>query len=343
MNTADFDFILPKEHIAQYPLPERDQSRLMVVHRNTQVIEHKVFSEIVDFFSEGDCLVINNSKVFPARLFGLLEKTAGRVEVFIIRRSEGQQTWEVMTYPGKKTARGTRIRLGENGCVAEVVDVQADGRRIIRVNQDDDGFKKVIDDYGHIPLPPYIDRNDEPLDKERYQTVYAQADGSVAAPTAGLHFTTGLLESVKARGVEVVPVILHVGPGTFRPVKTEAVERHIMDKEFYSIEPDAKEMILKCRQQGKRVWAVGTTTTRVLETMVRSSSEENEGWTDLFVYPGYEFKMVDGLITNFHLPKSTLLMLVAAFAGRDLIKKAYQEAIENKYRFYSYGDAMLIL
>jgi S-adenosylmethionine:tRNA ribosyltransferase-isomerase len=342
MNLSDFDFILPKSRIAQHPLPERDASRLMVLDRAARTITHRTFRDVVDYLCPADCLVINTSRVFPARLFGTVQTTGAQIEVFVVRETE-DGLWDTMVYPGKKAAPGVRIKLGENGHEAEVVSVTPDGRRLLKVNCGRDEFWQFITAHGHVPLPPYIDRDDEPGDRERYQTVYARESGSVAAPTAGLHFTPQLLEAIKQRGVQVATVVLHVGPGTFKPVKTATVEEHRMDREYFSLPAETAAVLRNTRAHGGKIWAVGTTATRVLETVgLPDTVKEYIGWTEAFICPGYTFKVVDGLVTNFHLPRSTLLMLVSALAGTDFIKNAYREAVEREYRFYSYGDAMLI-
>lgn len=341
MLTNEFDYYLPKELIAQEPVEPRDTSRLMVVHRTSGVLEHKIFRDITSYFKPGDVLVLNNTRVMPARLFGIKAGTGARIEVLLLHR-KGTNQYEVLVKPGKKVKPGNTIVFGNGELVAKVMDYTPHGGRILEFEYEG-LFEEILDKLGKMPLPPYITHELE--DSERYQTVYGKYLGSAAAPTAGLHFTGQLLQEIEAHGVEIVEVLLHVGLGTFRPVVTEKIEEHQMHSEYFRIDENAAYRINRARQSGRRIFAVGTTSVRVLETAAANSGEivPQDGWTDIFIYPGYRFKVVDCLITNFHLPKSTLLMLVSAFAGTDLIKKAYQEAIESGYRFFSFGDAMLIL
>ena len=340
MNLKDFWYPLPKELIAQHPLERRDQSRLLVLDREKQTMTHRVFRDIQEYLRKGDCLVINNTRVIPARLLGEKEGTGGKIEFVLLKRLEND-VWEVILKPGRRAKPGSRFAFGDGRLRAEILRIADEGNRIVRFYYDG-VFEEVLDQVGIMPLPPYITENLE--DRERYQTVYSKVDGSAAAPTAGLHFTEELLELLKARGVEVAEVTLHVGLGTFRPVKVENILEHHMHKEFYSVSEKAAEMINRARESHNRVIAVGTTSVRVLETVAddRGMVSPGQGETDIFIYPGYKFKAVDALITNFHLPESTLMMLVCAFAGRDFIMQAYQEAIEQKYRFFSFGDAMFI-
>ena len=340
MDVNEFDYELPEELIAQDPVEDRSSSRLLVVNRKTGELSHRHFRDITEELNPGDCLVLNNTKVIPARLFGIREGTGAMVEILLLKRREGD-VWETLVRPGKKAKPGTVLDFGGlmKGTVTDIVE---DGNRLIHFTYDG-FFEEILDQLGEMPLPPYITHKLQ--DRNRYQTVYAKVSGSAAAPTAGLHFTKELLEQVKAKGVDVVEITLHVGLGTFRPVKAEKVEDHHMHSEFYMVDEDAAARINRARKEGGRIIAVGTTSCRTLE----SASDENgllrpgSGWTDIFIYPGYHFKIVDALITNFHLPKSTLMMLVSALAGRDLIRKAYTEAIRERYRFFSFGDAMFIV
>ena len=340
MKTSDFYFDLPKELIAQDPLTDRSGSRLMVLNRETGAISHHIFKDIIDFLNPGDCLVVNNTKVLPARLYGVKEDTGAHVEVLLLKRMEND-TWETLVKPGKKLRPGARISFGDGLLKAEVLDVVDEGNRKVRFIYEGI-FEEILDALGEMPLPPYITHKLE--DKNRYQTVYAKHDGSAAAPTAGLHFTKELLEQIQAKGVRIANVTLHVGLGTFRPVKVDDVTKHHMHSEFYMIDEEAAALINETKKSGGRVIAVGTTSTRTLESvadangMVRSCS----GWTQIFIYPGYTFKCIDALITNFHLPESTLLMLVSALASKEIILNAYRVAVEERYRFFSFGDAMLI-
>lgn len=340
MDVKDFYYELPEELIAQDPLEDRSSSRLMVLDKKTGEIEHKHFRDILSYLNPGDCLVINNTKVIPARLFGVKEGTQAKIEILLLKRKEND-IWETLVKPGKKAKPGTRISFGEGILVGEVLEVVEDGNRLIQFHYEGI-FEEILDQLGQMPLPPYITHQLQ--DKNRYQTVYAKYDGSAAAPTAGLHFTKELLEEVKAMGVEIAEVTLHVGLGTFRPVKVENVLDHHMHSEFYMVSQDAADKINKAKKEGHRVIAVGTTSTRTLESAADENGmlKETSGWTEIFIYPGYQFKVIDALITNFHLPESTLVMLVSALAGREHVLAAYQKAVEEKYRFFSFGDAMFI-
>ncbi|NLU32335.1 MAG: tRNA preQ1(34) S-adenosylmethionine ribosyltransferase-isomerase QueA [Clostridiaceae bacterium] len=340
MKLKDFWYPLPSELIAQHPTERRDQSRLIVLDRKEKSITHRTFRDIQEYLVKGDCLVINNTRVIPARLLGEKEGTGGKIEFVLLKRLEND-TWEVILKPGRRARVGSRFVFGDGRLRAEILKIVDGGNRIVRFFYDG-VFEEVLDQVGIVPLPPYI--TEELEDKERYQTVYSRINGSAAAPTAGLHFTEELLEQIKAKGVEVAEVTLHVGLGTFRPVKVENIEEHHMHKEYYSISEQACETINRARKSGNRVIAVGTTSVRVLETAADDSGfvRPGQGETDIFIYPGYRFKAIDGLITNFHLPESTLIMLVCAFAGRDFIMEAYKEAIDRRYRFFSFGDAMFI-
>ena len=341
MKTSDFYYDLPKELIAQDPLEDRSASRLLHLSLTDGSIEHRHFRDITEYLRAGDCLVINDTKVIPARLYGHREETGGAVEILLLKR-ETADIWECLVKPGKKARTGSRIVFGDGSLSGEIIEVKDDGNRLIRFEYEGI-FEEILDRLGEMPLPPYITHKLK--DKNRYQTVYARAEGSAAAPTAGLHFTKELLEQVQSMGVSIAHVTLHVGLGTFRPVKVEDVETHQMHSEYYVVEEDQAEIINKARQNGGRIIAVGTTSCRTLES---ASSEEGilipkSGWTDIFIYPGYHFKMIDGLITNFHLPESTLMMLVSAFAGKENIFRAYEEAIRLRYRFFSFGDAMIMI
>jgi S-adenosylmethionine:tRNA ribosyltransferase-isomerase len=341
MDVKDFYYELPKELIAQDPLKDRSASRLMVLDKNTGKIEHKGFRDIVDYLNPGDCLVINNTKVIPARLFGVKEGTEAKIEILLLKRKEND-IWETLVKPGKKCKPGTKISFGEGLLTGEVIDIVEEGNRLIQF-QYEGIFEEILDKLGQMPLPPYITHQLQ--DKNRYQTVYAKYDGSAAAPTAGLHFTPELLQKVRDKGVEIAEVTLHVGLGTFRPVKETDVLKHHMHSEFYRIEQSQADKINHAKESGHRVIAVGTTSTRTME----SAADENgmlkacSGWTEIFIYPGYQFKVIDALITNFHLPESTLVMLVSALAGREHVLAAYDTAVQEKYRFFSFGDAMLII
>ena len=341
MKTSDFYYDLPEELIAQDPLEDRSASRLMVLDKNTGKIQHHIFKEIVDYLNPGDCLVVNDTKVIPARLYGAKVGTDAKIEVLLLKRKENN-IWETLVKPGKKAKIGTRISFGDGLLMGEVVDIVEEGNRLIQFSYDGI-FEEILDKLGQMPLPPYITH--QLKDKNRYQTVYAKHDGSAAAPTAGLHFTPELLEEIKAKGVNIAHVTLHVGLGTFRPVKVEDVTQHHMHSEFYVVEEDQAALINETKKKGGKIISVGTTSLRTLES---ASSEDGtlkagSGWTDIFIYPGYRFKIVDRLITNFHLPESTLIMLVSELAGKEHIMAAYEEAVKDKYRFFSFGDAMFVM
>ena len=340
MNVKDYDYDLPEELIAQDPLEDRSSSRLMVLDRQTGDVEHRHFTDILEYLHPGDCLVINNTKVIPARLFGVKEDTQAKIEVLLLKRKEND-IWETLVKPGKKAKPGTKLVFGDGLLTAEVVDVVEEGNRLIQFHYDGI-FEEILDQLGQMPLPPYITH--QLKDKNRYQTVYAKYDGSAAAPTAGLHFTKELLQKVKDMGVDIAEVTLHVGLGTFRPVKVENVLDHHMHSEFYMVSQEAADKINRAKESGHRVIAVGTTSTRTLEAAADENGRlhETSGWTEIFIYPGYQFKVIDALITNFHLPQSTLVMLVSALAGREHVLHAYGIAVKERYRFFSFGDAMLI-
>ncbi|MCI7492602.1 MAG: tRNA preQ1(34) S-adenosylmethionine ribosyltransferase-isomerase QueA [Lachnobacterium sp.] len=340
MDVKDFDYYLPEELIAQDPLEDRSSSRLMVLDKKTGEIQHKIFKDILDYLKPGDCLVLNNTKVIPARLFGVKEGTQAKIEILLLKRKEND-IWETLVKPGKKAKPGTKIIFGDGLLVGEVIDVVEDGNRLIQFSYEGI-FEEILDQLGQMPLPPYITHTLK--DKNRYQTVYAKYDGSAAAPTAGLHFTKELLEKVKAKGIDIAEVTLHVGLGTFRPVKVENVLDHHMHSEFYMVSAEAAEKINATKDRGGRIISVGTTSTRTLESAADENGrlKECSGWTEIFIYPGYKFKLIDCLITNFHLPQSTLVMLVSALAGREHVLAAYEEAVKEKYRFFSFGDAMFI-
>lgn len=340
MNLKDFNYDLPEELIAQDPLEDRSSSRLMVLHKDTGRIEHKIFRDIIDYLNPGDCLVINDTKVIPARLMGIKEDTGAAIEVLLLKRN-ADDVWECLVKPGKKARTGARIVFGEGLLVGEIVDVIEDGNRMIKFHYEGI-FEEILDKLGQMPLPPYITHKLQ--DKNRYQTVYARNEGSAAAPTAGLHFTKELLEKIKEKGVNVVSITLHVGLGTFRPVKVDKIEEHHMHTETFNISKEAADTINRTRAAGGRVIAVGTTSCRTLESAAADDGTipARSGDTDIFIYPGYKFKAIDCLITNFHLPESTLIMLVSALAGRDNIMNAYETAVKERYRFFSFGDAMFI-
>lgn len=340
MKTSDFYFDLPKELIAQDPLSDRSGSRLMVLNKETGEVSHHIFKEIIDFLKPGDCLVVNNTKVIPARLHGIKEDTGAHVEVLLLKRMEND-TWETLVKPGKKLRPGAKISFGDGLLKAEVLDIVDEGNRKIRFIYDGI-FEEILDKLGEMPLPPYITHKLQ--DKNRYQTVYAKYDGSAAAPTAGLHFTKELLEAIQKKGIKIANITLHVGLGTFRPVKVDDVTQHHMHSEFYMIDEEAAGIINETKKNGNRVIAVGTTSTRTLETVADTDGmvKPCSGWTQIFIYPGYTFKCIDALITNFHLPESTLLMLVSALASKEKILNAYHIAVSEKYRFFSFGDAMFI-
>jgi S-adenosylmethionine:tRNA ribosyltransferase-isomerase len=340
---AEFNYPLPNKYIAQYPAPRRDQSKLMVVDRKTEKIEHLKFSNIIDYIRKNDLLLMNNTKVFPARLFATKDRTDARVEVFLLREL-GNDLWEVMVKPARKVRIGNKLMFTPR-VHCDVIDNTVSGGRVVRFEYEGEDLYNVIDRIGISPLPPYIERESEKKDKERYQTVYADKRGAVAAPTAGLHFTEGLLKRITKKGVQVEYVTLHIGLGTFRPVQVEDLNRHQMDSEYFEVSPATAMAINNTRKKRHKIIAVGTSSVRAMETVVVSGFQisPKRGWTDKFIYPPYDFKMVDALITNFHQPKSTLMMMVAAFAGHGLIMKAYREAKKHDYRFLSYGDAMLII
>jgi len=340
MKVKDFNFQLPQELIAQDPLKDRSASRLLILNKETGKIQHESFKNIVQCLSPNDCLVLNNTKVIPARLIGAKEKTGGKVELLLLERKE-KDIWEVMVKPGKKARPGDKIIFGDGLLKATIQSVVEGGNRHVRFEYQG-VFEQVLDQLGEMPLPPYITHQLE--DKERYQTVYAKYEGSAAAPTAGLHFTQELLEQIQEKGVQIAYVTLHVGLGTFRPVKADDIEQHQMHAEYYWIDPQEAKKINEVKAKGGRVIAVGTTSSRTLESCADTNGmvKAQKGWTDIFIYPGYSFKVVDALITNFHLPESTLIMLVSALAGRENVMRAYQEAVDQKYRFFSFGDAMFI-
>lgn len=340
MKVQDFYFDLPEELIAQEPLPERDMSRLMVLHKSDGRVEHKIFRDIIEYLDEGDCLVLNNSRVIPARLYGIKEDTGANMEFVLLKRID-KDKWETLVKPGKKAKIGSRFVFGEGELKCTVLDSTEAGGRIIEFEYQG-VFEQILDKLGQMPLPPYIKKRLE--DKERYQTVYSKIEGSAAAPTAGLHFTKELLQKIEEKGVKIAYITLHVGLGTFRPVKVENIEEHQMHAEFYMIDEENAEIINSAKRNGKRIISVGTTSCRTLETAANEDGyvRPGSGWTDIFIYPGYRFKILDNLITNFHLPESTLIMLVSALAGREKIINAYRIAVEERYRFFSFGDAMFI-
>ena len=341
MKTSDFYYDLPKELIAQTPAEPRDSSRLLVLDRQSGETVHKHFFDIIDYLDEGDLLVCNDSRVLPARIYGIKEPTGARVEFLLLKQISGNR-WETLCKPGKKAKEGARFSFGDGLLYATVTEVKDDGNRVVDF-ECDENFFSTLDKIGQMPLPPYI--TEELKDKERYQTVYSHELGSAAAPTAGLHFTTELMDKIRAKGVNIAYVTLHVGLGTFRPVKVNDVTKHKMHSEHYEVPEETAELIKKTKQSGKRVIAVGTTSCRTLESVAAEHGEvvPCEGFTEIFIYPGFEFKVLDGLITNFHLPESTLIMLVSAFAGYDNIMNAYKTAVKERYRFFSFGDAMCIL
>ena len=341
MKTSDFYYDLPKELIAQTPAEPRDSSRLLVLDRQSGETVHKHFFDIIDYLDEGDLLVCNDSRVLPARIYGIKEPTGARVEFLLLKQISGNR-WETLCKPGKKAKEGARFSFGDGLLYATVTEVKDDGNRVVDF-ECDENFFSTLDKIGQMPLPPYI--TEELKDKERYQTVYSHELGSAAAPTAGLHFTEELMDKIRAKGVKIAYVTLHVGLGTFRPVKVDDVTKHKMHSEHYEVPEETAELIKKTKQSGKRVIAVGTTSCRTLESVAAEHGEvvPCEGFTEIFIYPGFEFKVLDGLITNFHLPESTLIMLVSAFAGYDNIMNAYKTAVKERYRFFSFGDAMCIL
>lgn len=340
MKTSDFKFDLPQELIAQVPIEDRASSRLMVLDKETGNIEHKVFRDIIEYLNPGDCLVLNNTRVIPARLIGEKIETGGKIEFLLLKRTE-EDTWQALVKPGKRAKVGTKFSFGNGKLIGEVVDLSDEGSRIIKFHYDGI-FEEILDELGNMPLPPYITaRLDE---KERYQTVYSKHNGSAAAPTAGLHFTEELLNKIKEKGVDIAFVTLHVGLGTFRPVKVEDVLNHKMHSEYYMVSQEATDKINRAKENGKNVICVGTTSCRTIESACNEDGKmkETSGWTEIFIYPGYKFKVLDKLITNFHLPESTLIMLVSAICGKDNVLNAYNEAVKERYRFFSFGDAMII-
>ena len=349
MKLSHFNFDLPEDLLAEYPAENRDESRLMVLHRDTQKIEHRMFKDLIDYFDEKDVMILNNTKVFPARLFGNKEKTGARIEVFLLRElNEEQRLWDVLVDPARKIRIGNKLYFGEDeSLVAEVIDNTTSRGRTLRFLYDGSyqEFRQKLKDLGETPLPKYIKREVEPEDEDRYQTIYAKNEGAVAAPTAGLHFSKHLLKRLEIKGVDFAEVTLHVGLGTFNPVEVEDLSKHKMDSEELIIGPEAVNIINNAKAEKRRVCAVGTTAMRAIESSVSSSGTLNEieGWTNKFIFPPYDFSIANSMITNFHTPKSTLLMMISAFAGHDFVKHAYEEAVKEKYKFYSYGDAMLIL
>ncbi|HBF0233826.1 TPA: tRNA preQ1(34) S-adenosylmethionine ribosyltransferase-isomerase QueA [Clostridioides difficile] len=340
MKTSDFKFDLPQELIAQVPIEDRASSRLMVLDKETGNIEHKVFRDIIEYLNPGDCLVLNNTRVIPARLIGEKLETGGKIEFLLLKRTE-EDTWQALVKPGKRAKVGTKFSFGNGKLIGEVVDLSDEGSRIIKFHYDGI-FEEILDELGNMPLPPYITaRLDE---KERYQTVYSKHNGSAAAPTAGLHFTEELLNKIKEKGVDIAFVTLHVGLGTFRPVKVEDVLNHKMHSEYYMVSQEVADKINRAKENGKNVICVGTTSCRTIESACNEDGKmkETSGWTEIFIYPGYKFKVLDKLITNFHLPESTLIMLVSAICGKDNVLNAYNEAVKERYRFFSFGDAMII-
>ena len=341
MKSSDFDYNLPEELIAQVPLTQRDESRLMVLHRCDGTREHKVFKDILDYLHPEDTLVINDTRVLPARLLGKKAGSGGKIEFLLLKRLEGD-TWEVLVKPGRKALEGVEVVFGDGRIRAKVLKHLDEGMRHVEFFYDG-VFEEALDEVGVMPLPPYIHASLE--DRERYQTVYARQTGSAAAPTAGLHFTPELMDAIRAKGVKIVPVLLHVGLGTFRPVKVEDVNSHVMHTEHYEVTEEAARILNERRRKGGRIICVGTTSARTLETVTNAAGEviPGSGETNIFIYPGYRFKAVDALVTNFHLPQSTLLMMISALAGRERILETYEEAVAARYRFFSFGDAMLIL
>ena len=350
MKVSDFNYELPEELIAQVPIKDRAASRLMVLHKNDETIEHKIFKDVIDYLKPGDCLVRNNTKVIPARLYGIKDETGIQVEFLLLNRLEGkrindsnknEEIWEVMVKPGRRLKEGAKVTFGDGLLKAEILGSMEGGNRKVRFEYEGI-FNEILDQIGLMPLPPYI--HESLKENDRYQTVYAKYEGSAAAPTAGLHFTDELLEEIKKKGIEIANVTLHVGIGTFRPVKVENIEEHHMHTEHYYIKQEDVEKINRAKQNGGRIIAVGTTSCRVLESVADDNGyvKEVEGDTNIFIYPGYKFKCLDALITNFHLPESTLIMLVSALAGKDFIMQAYEEAVKEQYKFFSFGDAMFI-
>lgn len=340
MELKDFDYYLPKELIAQHPSSVRDECRLMVLDKKTGQIEHKIFRDIIDYLNPGDCMVLNDTRVMPARLIGSKKDTGGKIEFLLLKRLEGDK-WETLVKPGKRAKVGTVFTFGDGSLEAEVKQIGDDGNRIIEFHYEGI-FEEILDRLGEMPLPPYITEKLE--DKEQYQTVYSKNEGSAAAPTAGLHFTEELLKKIQDKGIKIVFLTLHVGLGTFRPVKVDKIEEHHMHSEYYILSKESADIINETRKNGGRVISVGTTSTRTLETIASEDGtvREQSGWTDIYIYPGYKYKIVDALITNFHLPESTLVMLVSALSTREIILNAYEKAVKERYRFFSFGDAMFI-
>ena len=341
MKTSDFFYELPEELIAQDPLEDRTASRLLVLDRKADKLEHKIFSDVIDYLKPGDCLVINNTRVIPARLIGEKEDTGGKVEILLLKRREND-IWESLVKPGKKLRPGARVTFGDGRLKAEILEIAEEGNRLVKFYYEGI-FEEILDSLGEMPLPPYITHKLE--DKEMYQTVYAKFDGSAAAPTAGLHFTNELLEEIRQKGIKIASVTLHVGLGTFRPVKVEDVNNHHMHTEWYEVNKEASDIINETKKNGGRIICVGTTSCRTIESVADENGlmSAKTGETDIFIYPGYKFKVMDGLITNFHLPESTLVMLVSAFAGKERVLSAYETAVKERYRFFSFGDAMILI
>ena len=341
MKTSDFFYDLPEELIAQDPLEDRTASRLLVLDRKTGVVKHKIFSDVIDYLIKGDCLVINNTRVIPARLIGEKEDTGGKVEVLLLKR-RANDVWETLVKPGKKLRPGARVTFGDGRLKAEILEIAEEGNRLVRFYYEGI-FEEILDSLGEMPLPPYITHKLE--DKEMYQTVYAKFDGSAAAPTAGLHFTKELLNKIEEKGIKIASITLHVGLGTFRPVKVDDVNNHHMHTEWYEVNAEAADIINETKRNGGRVICVGTTSCRTIESVADENGymKAKTGETDIFIYPGYKFKVMDGLITNFHLPESTLVMLVSAFAGKENVLAAYETAVKERYRFFSFGDAMILI
>lgn len=341
MDIEAFDYHLPEALIAQTPLKNRDESRLLVLGRQTGDIEHKHFKDVIDYLDKGDTLVLNDTRVMPARLFGLKEETGAKVEMLMLTQISGND-WEVLLKPAKRIKVGNKLTFGDGKIVAECIEELNQGGRIMRLHYEGI-LQERLDELGEMPLPPYIKERLD--DQDRYQTVYAKASGSAAAPTAGLHFTDELLNRIKAKGINIAFITLHVGLGTFRPVSVDNIDDHEMHSEYYQMDQETAELLNETKSKGHRVISVGTTSTRTLETIMQTNEifKAQSGWTDIFIFPGYTFKAIDGLITNFHLPKSTLVMLVSAFSSRDYILNAYQQAVKSEYRFFSFGDAMLII
>ena len=341
MKTSDFFYDLPEELIAQDPLEDRTASRLLVLNRETGAVKHKIFSDVIDYLNEGDCLVINNTRVIPARLIGEKEGTGGKVEVLLLKR-RANDVWETLVKPGKKLRPGARVIFGDGRLKAEILEIAEEGNRLVRFYYEGI-FEEILDSLGEMPLPPYITHKLE--DKEMYQTVYAKYDGSAAAPTAGLHFTKELLSKIEEKGIKIASITLHVGLGTFRPVKVDDVNNHHMHTEWYEVNAEAADIINETKRNGGRVICVGTTSCRTIESVADDNGymKAKTGETDIFIYPGYKFKIMDGLITNFHLPESTLVMLVSAFAGKENVLAAYETAVKERYRFFSFGDAMILI